>query len=130
MGTVHDNVIIFITLIASNMRAISCYMSLFLTLETVILFMGHYIDSGRWNNHCSDLLYNIKLLYFQDGISEHLWSLLIDAHSHNLGIVQSFDKDSDGSGIIYKVASLSLCFKSMDICCKGFLFSLLVLHDA
>ena len=42
--TIHDNVTIFVTLIASNMRAISCYMSLFLTPETVIFFMGHHVD--------------------------------------------------------------------------------------
>ena len=46
-----------------------------------------------------------------------------------MGILQSFDKDSDGSGIICKVASLSLSFKLMDVCCKGFLFSLLDLHE-
>ena len=32
--TIHDNVTIFVTLVASNMRAILCYMSLFLALET------------------------------------------------------------------------------------------------
>ena len=49
--TIHDNVTIFITLIASNKRAISCYMSLFLTLETVIFSMWHHIDHGRWDDH-------------------------------------------------------------------------------
>ena len=44
MGTIHDNVTIFVTLIASNMRATLCYMSLSVTLETVILFMRHHID--------------------------------------------------------------------------------------
>ena len=38
--------------------------------------------------------------------------------SQTMGILQSFDKDSDGSGIICKVASLSLCLKPVDICCK------------
>ena len=130
MWTVHDNVTILITLKASNIRAISCYMSLFLALETAILFIGHHVDCGRWNNHGCELLYSIKLLYFGDCISECLWSFLIDAGSQAMGILQSFDEDSDGSGIICKVASLSLCFKLMDVCCKGFLFSLLDLHEA
>ena len=59
-----------------------------------------------------------------------LWSLLIEVGSKTMGILQSFYEDSDGSGIICKVASLSLHFKLMDVCCKGFLFSLLDLHKA
>ena len=45
------------------------------------------------------------------------------------GIPQSFDKDPDGSGIICEVASVSLCFKPVDVCCKGFLFPQLDLHE-
>ena len=45
--TVHDNVTIFVTLIVSNMRAILCRMSLFLTLETVIFFVWHYVNCGK-----------------------------------------------------------------------------------
>ena len=123
--TVHDNVIIFIILIASNMRAILCYMSLFLALETVIFIMGHHVDCGRWNNCGCELLYSIKLLNFGDGIHEYLQSFLIGVGSQIMGILQSFDEDSDGSSIICKVASLSLFFKLMDVCCKGFLVSLL-----
>ena len=44
MWTIHDNVTIFVALIAPNMRASSCYMSLFLVLESVIFFMRHHID--------------------------------------------------------------------------------------
>ena len=129
MWTIHDNMTIFVILIASNMRAISCYMTLFLTLETVFFFMGHHLDHGRWNNHSCALLYSIKLLYFRDCISECLWSLFIDVGSQTMGILQSFDEDSDGSGIICKVTSLSLSFKLMDVCCRGFLFLLLDLHE-
>ena len=46
-----------------------------------------------------------------------------------MGILQSFDKDSDSGSIICEVASLSLCFKPVDICCKGFLFPLLDLNE-
>ena len=94
------------------------------------LLHGHHIDHGKWNNHSCELLYDIKLLYFGDYIGECLWSLLIDVGSQAMGILQSFDEDSDGSSILCKVASLSLCFKLMDVCCKGFLFSLLDLHEA
>ena len=129
MQTIHDNVTIFITLIASNMRAISCYMTLFPTLDTVLFFMGHHTNCGRWNNHSCELLYCIKLFYFGDCISDCLWSLLIDVGSQTMGILQSFDEDSEGGGIICKVTSLSLCFKLVDIHCKGFLFSLLNLDE-
>ena len=128
--TIHDNVTIFVTLIASNMKAISCYMFLFLTLETVIFFVRHHVDCRRWKNCSCELLYSIKLLYFRDCISEHLWSLFIDVGGQTVGILQSFDEDSDGSSIIHEVTSLNLCFKLMDICSKGFLFSLLDLHEA
>ena len=129
MWTIHDNVTIFITLVASNMRAFLCYMTLFLTLETANFFIGHNIDHGRWNNHSCELLYNIKLLYFGECIRECLQSLFIDVGSQTMGILQSFDEDSDSSSIICKVSSLSLCFKWMDVSCKGFLFLLLDLHE-
>ena len=129
MWTIHDNVTIFVTLKASNIRAISCYMSLFLALETTIFFMGHHVDYGRWDNCGFELLYGIKLLNFGDGISKCLWSLLIDVGSQAMNILQSFDEDSDGGSIILKVASLSFCFELVDVCCKGFLFSLLNLHQ-
>ena len=53
----------------------------------------------------------------------------MDVGSQTMGILQSFDKDSDGRGIICEVASLSLCFKLVDICFKGFPFLLLHLHE-
>ena len=130
MWTIHDNVTILVTLEASNGRAISCYMSLFLPLETVILFIGHHVDCGRWNNHGCELLYRIKLPNFGDCISECLWSFLIDAVSQTMGILQSFDEDSDGGCIIHKVASLSFCLELVAIHCKGFLFLLLDFHEA
>ena len=46
-----------------------------------------------------------------------------------MGILQSLAKDPDGSGIIYEVASFGFCFKLVNVCCKGFLFSLLDLHE-
>ena len=130
MWTIHGSVTIFITIKASNIRAILCYMSLFQTLETVIFFMGHHVDCGRWSNHGCELLYSIKLLNFGDYISECLLSLLINVGSQAMGIHQSFDEDSDDGGIICKVASHSFCFKPVDVCCKGFLFALLNLHEA
>ena len=71
---IHDNVTILFTLKASNVRVISCYMSLLLAPETEILFIGHHVDCRRWNNHGCDLLYSSKLLNFRDYISECLWS--------------------------------------------------------
>ena len=58
MWTIHDNVTIFATLITSNMSAIICYMSLFLTLETAVFFMGHHVDCERLNNCGCELLYS------------------------------------------------------------------------
>ena len=127
--TIHGNVTIFVTLTTSNMRAISCYMSLCLTLETVIFFVWHYIVCGRCDNCSCELLCSIKLFHFWNGICEHLKSLFIDAHGQTMGILQSFDTDSDGSGIICEVAPPSLCLKLVDICCKGFLFPLLTLSE-
>ena len=129
MWTIHYNVTILITHESSNIRAISYYMSLFLALETVIFFMGHHVDCGRWNNCGCELLYSIKLLNFGDGISECLQSLLIDVGSQAMRILQSFDEDSVGGSIIPEVASLIFCFELVNICCKGFLFSLLDLHE-
>ena len=53
----------------------------------------------------------------------------MDACTQTIGILQSFDKDSDGGSIICEVASLSLCLKPVDVCCKGFLFLLLDIHE-
>ena len=46
-----------------------------------------------------------------------------------MGILQPFDKDSDGGSIICEVASLSLCLKPADVCCKGLLFLLLDINE-
>ena len=128
--TIHDNLTTLITLETSNARAMSCYMSLFLTLETVILFIGYQVDCGRWNNHGCELLYSINLLNFGDCISECLWSFLIDVGSKTMGILQSFDEDSNGCHIIHKVASLSFHLELVDVHYKGFLFLLLDFHEA
>ena len=128
--TIHHNVTILITLEASNVRAISCYMSLLLALKTVILFIGHHVHCRWWNNHGGQLLYGIKLLNFGYCISEYLWSFLIDASGQTKGILQTFDEYPDGGYIICKVASLGFCPVMVDVCCKGFLFSLLDFHEA
>ena len=129
MGIIHDNMTILITFEASNVRVISCYVSLFLALETVILIVGHHVDCRQWNNHGSQLFYSIKLLNFRYCITECLWSLLIDASSQAMGILQTFDEYYDGDCIIHKVASLSFHLESVDVCCKGSLFSLLDFHE-
>ena len=85
--TIHDNVTILVTLKASNVRAISLYMSLFLALEAVIIFIGHHVDCGRWNNCGCELLYSIKLVNFGHCINECLWSFLIDVGSQTMGIL-------------------------------------------
>ena len=46
-----------------------------------------------------------------------------------MGILQSFDKNPDSSSIICEVVSLGFCFKLVKVCCKGFLFPLLDLHE-
>ena len=130
MWTIHGNMTILITLEASNVRAIPCYVSLFLALETVVLFIGHHVDCGRWNNHGGELLDSIKLLNLRDCISECLWSFLIDVSRQTMGILQTLDEDPDGGCIICKVASLSFHLESVDVCCRGFLFSLLYFHEA
>ena len=75
------------------------------------IFMRHYVDCGKWDNHGCELLYSIKLLNFRDGISESLQSLFIDVGSQAMVILQSFDEDSGGGSIICKSASLSFCFE-------------------
>ena len=128
--TIHNNVTRLITLKASYVRAISCYMSLFLALETVVLFIGYHVNCGRWNNHGCELLYSIKLLNFGDSISECLWSFPIDVGSQAMDILQTFGEDPDGGCIIHRVTSLSFHFELVGVCCKGFLFSLLNFHEA
>ena len=59
-----------------------------------------------------------------------LWSLLIDACYQTMCILQTFDEYPDGGCIIHKVASLSFHLELVDICCKGFLFSLPDFHEA
>ena len=53
--TIHYNVTILITFETPNVGAISCYMSLFLVLETVILIIWHHVDHRWWSNHGSQL---------------------------------------------------------------------------
>ena len=84
-------------------------MPLFLTLETVVIFIGHHVECRRWNNYGCELLYSIKLLNFGDDISEC---------SQAMGILQSINEDPDGGSIIHKIASLSLCFALVDVCTK------------
>ena len=100
MWTIHDNVTTLITFKASDVKAFSCYMSLFLALKTVILIIGHHADCTQWNNHGSQLLYGIKLLIFGYCISECLWSFLIDMSYQTMGILQTFDEYPDGGCII------------------------------
>ena len=87
--------------------------------ETVILFIGHHVDCGKWNNHGCELLYSIKLLNFGDCITECLWSFLIDVGCQTMDILQTFDEDSDGGCIICEVASPSFHLELVDVCCKG-----------
>ena len=130
MWTIHDNVTILITFKTSNVRAISCYVCLFLALDTVILIIGHHTDCRQWNNHGGQLLYSIKLFNFGYCITECLWSYLIDVSCQTIGILQIFDKYPDSSCMIHKVASLSFHLESVDVFCKGFLFSQLSFHEA
>ena len=88
-----------------------------------------HVDCGRWDNHSCGLLYSLRLLYFWHCISEHLWSLFIDAVAKLCACFRSLEKHSDGSSIICEVAYLSLCFKPVNISCKELLFSLLNHHQ-
>ena len=59
--TIHYNVTILITFETPNVGEISCYMFLFLALETVILIVWYHVDHRWWSNCGSQLLYSIKL---------------------------------------------------------------------
>ena len=61
--------------------------------------------------------------------SEHLRSFFIDACCQTMGIFQYFDKNPNSHSIICKVACLRLCFEAVDVCCKGFFFLLLDIHE-
>ena len=125
MWTIHDNVTILITFEASIVRAISCYVSLFLALETVILIIGLHTDCRWWNNCGSQMLYSINLLNFRYCIIECLRSFLIDVSSQTVGILQTFDEYPNGGCIICKVGSHSFHLELVHVCCKGFLYLLL-----
>ena len=99
-------------------------------LKTVILIIWHHVGCRWWNNHGSQLLYSIKLFNFRYCIAEWLWSLLIDVGGQTMGILQIFKEYPDGGCIFCKAASLSFCLELVDVCCNGFLFSLLDLHEA
>ena len=60
-----------------NVWAISCYMTMFLALETSIFTVCHHVDCRWWSDGGSQLLYSIKLFNFGYCIVEGLWSLLI-----------------------------------------------------
>ena len=102
---IHDNVTIFVTLIAPNVRAMSYHMSWFLTLETAIFVIQHHSNCGGWDEHCHKLLHGIQLLHFWDGIHECLRSLFVDVNHQTMGILPSFDKNPNSSSVICKVAS-------------------------
>ena len=57
--TFQDNVTIFFAFIAPNVRAMSCDISLLLTLETAILFIRHHINYQGWDDCCCELLWSI-----------------------------------------------------------------------
>ena len=46
-----------------------------------------------------------------------------------MGIFQAFYKDPNNGNIICKMTLFHFCFKSMDVGCKEFMFSLLNVHD-
>ena len=50
--------------------------------------------------------------------------------ARTMGILQIFNEYPDGGCIIHKIAYLSFCLESVDICCEGLLFLLLDLHKA
>ena len=123
------NVTILITFKTPNVGAISFYVSLFLALKTSILIIWHHVDHRWWSDGGSQLLYHIKLFNFRHCVAEHLWSLLIYAAGQTMGILQTIDEYPDCSHIICEITPFSLCLESMYICCQGFLFSLLDLHE-
>ena len=72
MWAIHYNVTILIIFKTPNVGAISCYVSLFLSLKTLILTVWHHVDHRWWSDGDSQLLYCIKLFDFRYCITEHL----------------------------------------------------------
>ena len=111
-----------ITFKTPNVGVISCYVSLFLALKTVILIIWHHVDCRWWSGSGSQLLYSIKHFDIGYCITEHLWSLLIYVGDQNVGILQTLDEYSDCSCIICEVTPFSFCLEMMYDCCEELFF--------
>ena len=70
---IHYNVTLLITFKTPNVRAIPCYVAMFLALETSVLIIWHHVDCRWWSDCGSQLLYSIKLFNFGYCIVEGLW---------------------------------------------------------
>ena len=73
MWTIHYDVAVLITFKTPNVRAIPCYVAMFLALEKSIFIVWHDVDCRWWSDGGSQLLYSIKLFNLQ--ILHHSWSV-------------------------------------------------------
>ena len=79
MWAIHYDVAILITFKIPNAGTMSCYVTMFLALETSISVICHHVDHRWWSDGGSQLLCSIKIFNFRYGIIEGLWSLVIYA---------------------------------------------------
>ena len=133
MWAIHYNVTILITFKTPDVGTISCYVSFFLVLKTVILIVWHHVDHRWWSDGGSQLLYHIKLFDFGYCIAECLWSFFLCAGGQTVGIHQCSNPLMNILNVAASFVKLHLfnfCLELMYICSKGLLFSLLDLHES
>ena len=125
VGTIYYYVSIFITLKTSYIRVMTCYVTWFLTLETVILFMRHNIHCWGWYQCGCKLLYGLELLNFRYSICQSLWLLLVDWSGYAMGILSPLTNILMVTALFVKLHLLVSLLKQ---CMYVFLFLLLYLN--
>ena len=90
MWAIHYNVTILITLKTLNIGIMTCYMTWFLVLKTVIFLMRHNIHCWGWYQCGYKLLCGLQLLNFRLSVCRSLYSLFIDLSSYIMSIFKSF----------------------------------------
>ena len=88
---IHYYVSVFIAFKTSYIRVMTCYVTWFLTLDTMLLFMRHSIHCWGWYR-CGCKLCGLELLIFSYSICQSLRSLLIDMNNLAMHIFKSLDK--------------------------------------
>ena len=118
---IHYYMSVFITLKTLYIRAMMCYVTWLLTLETMSLFVRHNIHCWGWYQCGCKLLCGLELLNVRYSIWESLLSLFINSSSQSMSVLEALNKDSYGGGVVGKTTSLGFSFKMVYVHSERFL---------